>query len=105
MYRPHVLVLLVAIHLPVVIAGEVRGAETGFTPLFNGKDLSGPVNVNGAPSTFTVRDSLIISTGIPTGVMRTENQYESFILELEWRHMKAGCPGIEPAPSNIVFVA
>ena len=65
----------------------VRGAEPGFVPLFNGTDLSGWVNVNCAPNTFSVRDGTIISTGIPTGVMRTAKQYENFELELEWRHM------------------
>lgn len=64
------------------------GAQPDFVPLFNGTDLSGWANVNCAPDTFTVRDGMIISTGIPTGVMRTEKQYENFELELEWRHMK-----------------
>jgi len=61
-----------------------------WTPLFNGQNLSGWVNVNCAPNTFTVRDGMIVSTGVPTGVMRTEKQYENFELELEWRHMKQG---------------
>lgn len=61
-----------------------------FVPLFNGKDLSGWVNVNCAPNTFTVRDEMIVSTGIPTGVMRTEKQYENFVLELEWKHIQKG---------------
>jgi len=90
MSKLHALILLAAIHLPVFPAAKGRAAETGFTPLFHGRDLSGWVNVNCAPGTFTVRDGMIISTGIPTGVMRTERQYENFILELEWRHMKAG---------------
>lgn len=59
----------------------------GFVPLFNGVDLSGWVNVNCAPETFSVRDGLIVSTGVPTGVMRTERMYENFELELEWRHL------------------
>jgi hypothetical protein len=62
----------------------------GFVPLFNGKDLSGWVNVNCAPSTWSVRDNMIISTGVPTGVMRTTRHYENFILELEWKHLHAG---------------
>ena len=56
-------------------------------PLFNGKDLSGWVPVNVAPNTFTVRDGMIISTGKPTGVMRTDRMYENCIVELEWRHL------------------
>jgi hypothetical protein len=33
---------------------------------------------------------MIICTGIPTGVLRTTKQYENYIIELEWRHMKKG---------------
>lgn len=67
---------------------DSRAAD--WTPLFNGRDLSGWVNVNCAPNTFTVRDGIIVSTGVPTGVMRTERQYENFEMELEWKHLKAG---------------
>ena len=59
-------------------------------PMFNGGDLAGWTNVNCAPETWTVRDGMIISTGIPTGVLRTTRMYENFIVELEWRHMVAG---------------
>lgn len=65
-------------------------AADEFKPLFNGKDLSGWVNVNCAPETFVVQDGMIVTTGVPTGILRTDKQYENFILELEWRHMKAG---------------
>ncbi len=64
--------------------------EIPFVPLFNGKDLTGWTAVNVAPGTFSVKDEMIISTGKPTGTMRTERMYENFILELEWRHMVAG---------------
>ncbi|MEW6305420.1 MAG: DUF1080 domain-containing protein [Verrucomicrobiota bacterium] len=67
-----------------------RTSGDGFVALFNGKDLKGWVPSNVAPETFTVKDGMIISTGIPTGVMRTERMYENFIIELEWRHMKPG---------------
>jgi hypothetical protein len=71
---------------------RLQGADdlSTHTPLFNGKDLAGWVNVNCAPNTFTVRDGMIVSTGVPTGVMRTDRQYENFELDLEWRHMKQG---------------
>jgi len=64
--------------------------EDEFKPLFNGRDLSGWVNVNCAPDTWSVRDGLIYCTGQPIGALRTERQYENFILELEWRHLKSG---------------
>jgi hypothetical protein len=43
----------------------------GFTPLFNGKDLSGWVNVNTAPETWSAKNGEIFCTGVPTGVLRT----------------------------------
>jgi len=63
-------------------------AAGDFVPLFNGRNLDGWVNVNCAPETWTVRDGMIVCSGIPTGVMRTERMYENYVLELEWRHMK-----------------
>ena len=58
--------------------------------LFNGKDLSGWVNVNTGKDTWSVRDGLLVCTGKPIGVMRSEKQYENFIMHIEWRHMEAG---------------
>jgi len=61
--------------------------ENDFVALFNGVDLSGWVNVNCAPETWSVQDGLIHCTGIPTGVLRSDKMYENYILELEYRHM------------------
>jgi len=61
-----------------------------FRELFNGKDLSGWVNVNTEKDTWSVRDGLLVCTGQPIGVMRTDRQYENFIMHIEWRHMEAG---------------
>lgn len=60
--------------------------DEGFVSLFNGTDLSGWHNVNTNPGTFYVRDKTIITTGFPTGYMRSAKQYENFILEFEWQH-------------------
>jgi len=61
-----------------------------FRSLFNGKDLTGWVNVNTAEDTWSVRDGLLVCSGHPIGVMRSDRQYENFILHIEWRHMEAG---------------
>ncbi len=53
--------------------------------LFNGKDLAGWINVNGAADTWQVRDGCIIGTGRPSSFLRTEQAYENFTLDLEWR--------------------
>jgi len=79
---------LFAVALCLHLSSLLRAADSDWRPLFNGRDLSGWVNVNCAPNTFTVRDGIIVSTGVPTGVMRTDRQYENFELELEWMHLK-----------------
>jgi hypothetical protein len=77
------------------VAGQSPLTEGGadapqWVSLFNGRDLSGWVNVNTAKDTWQVRDGLLVCSGRPTGVMRSSRQYENFILHIEWRHMKAG---------------
>jgi len=62
----------------------------GFTSLFNGKDLTGWSNVNTADDTWSVKDGLLVCKGLPIGVMRSNEQYENFVLHIEWRHMKPG---------------
>lgn len=58
--------------------------------LFNGKDLTGWVDVNTSPETWSVKDGLLVCKGLPIGVMRSDKQYENFLLHIEWRHMQAG---------------
>jgi hypothetical protein len=48
------------------------------------------VNVNTDPETWTLKNDELICTGKPIGVMRSEKQYENFILHVEWMHMEAG---------------
>ncbi len=76
----------------LLLAALALGAQDdeGFVPLFNGKDLTGWVNANCAPETWSVRDGVVCCTGIPTGALRTARMYENFILEAEWRHLKSG---------------
>lgn len=58
--------------------------------LFNGKDLTGWVNVNTDPDTWKVKDGILVCTGKPIGVMRTDRMYENFMLHVEWMHMEPG---------------
>jgi hypothetical protein len=76
--------------LALLLLALAACATSAPRPLFNGTDLSGWVQVNCAPSTFTVRDGLIVCSGKPTGVLRTERMYENFVLELEYRHLTPG---------------
>lgn len=68
----------------------VQQEVPAYRELFNGKDLSGWVNVNCAPDTWSVKEGLLVCSGKPIGVMRSEKQYENFLLHIEWRHMTAG---------------
>lgn len=80
-----------AVLAAVCSAEDPKPAQTSqFVSLFNGKDLSGWVDVNTSPETWSVKDGLLVCSGKPTGVMRSEKQYENFMLHIEWRHMEAG---------------
>jgi len=64
--------------------------------LFNGQDLTGWVAVPEAASnepnpTWTVKEGVLQCTGHPVGYLRTEKEYEDYLLSLEWRW--TGAPG------------
>ena len=56
--------------------------------LFNGTNLNNWVDVNTSSETWKAEDGVLTCTGLPIGVMRSDRQYENFILEIEWRHLK-----------------
>ena len=61
----------------LMLAGSsvsLGGPVPEFRDLFNGKDLTGWVNVNTDEDTWSVKDGVLISTGKPIGVMRTDRQ-------------------------------
>ena len=58
--------------------------------MFNGKDLSGWINVNTAADTWRVEKGILICSGHPIGVMRSEKEYENFLFHIEWMHMEPG---------------
>jgi hypothetical protein len=75
-----------ALYLVFAIGQCAEGSN--WVSLFNGRDLGGWVRVNCAPETFTVKDGMIYCTGRPAGMLRTDKQYENFVLELEWMHLQ-----------------
>jgi hypothetical protein len=61
------------------------------TPGLNGKELPLKwINVNTADDTWTKQKNILICSGKPIGVMRSEKQYENFILHIEWKHIESG---------------
>jgi Domain of Unknown Function (DUF1080) len=83
--RPKAAPLLLAALLVASSANAQQEPEG--VPLFNGKDLSGWRNINCAPSTWSVKDGAIYSTGAPICELRTERMYENFVLDVEWMHL------------------
>lgn len=48
------------------------------------------IQVNTEPETWEVDGELLKCSGLPIGVIRSEKEYENFIMHIEWRHMEAG---------------
>lgn len=74
----------------LLLAGIPCGSQPGYVDLFNGKDLSGWINVNTAPDTWRVENGELVCTGHPIGVMRSARMYENFLLHIEWMHTEPG---------------
>jgi len=48
------------------------------------------INANTLEETWEVNGEELICYGNPIGVVRSEKQYENFLLHVEWKHMEAG---------------
>src|SRR5687768_6224065 len=72
----------------------VFGSELELTQVRPGsKNKEDPlnwINVNTNHDTWKKNNDLLICTGKPIGIMRSEKQYENFILQVEWKHMESG---------------
>jgi hypothetical protein len=83
-------IVLASFSLAAVCAAQTGSPVVEFKDLFNGKDLTGWINVNTDPDTWRVKDGMIVCSGHPHGVIRTEKEYENFILHVEWMHLEPG---------------
>jgi hypothetical protein len=86
---------VVALSVALVQFGKMSAAqkvEEGFVLLFNGKDLTG-WHVMGTPA-WKVEDGVLVCTGEGGGWLRSDKQYENFVLRLEFRISKGGNSGI-----------
>lgn len=48
------------------------------------------INVNTDEDTWSVQKGELVCSGRPIGVMRSEKQYENFLLHVEWKHTEPG---------------
>ena len=79
----------------MLAAGALAAGAAEPIRLFNGKDLdgwtfSGPNQSN----TWSVKDGVLCNEGRPAGYIRTTNDYTSFVLKLQMRHLTAGNCGV-----------
>ena len=71
-------------------------AASGWQELLEGeRGLSSWIDVNVADDTFEMQPNpdnddewILVCSGKPTGLLRSNKMYENFILEVEWRHME-----------------
>ncbi|MBC8868772.1 MAG: DUF1080 domain-containing protein [Planctomycetes bacterium] len=72
---------------------RLRGDDTaqGFQPIFNGSDLTG---WTGAVENYEVRDGSIVCQPGKGGVLFTEEQYEDFVVRLEFKLPPGGNNGL-----------
>ncbi len=100
----YLLTLLIA--LPVIVVCNAQniqvtfGNEVNSDELFRNKKTQTPIrwiNVNTDKNTWSLQKDELRCSGHPIGVMRSEKQYENFILHVEWKH-------IEPGGNSGIFV-
>lgn len=78
------IILLAA--LPLLFGERLQAQEDGFAPLFNGRDLSGWVEM-GAPGAFVVEEGALVLRNPQNhpNWLRSEREYENFVLKLEYQ--------------------
>jgi len=94
-----VLVLLGVLAAPCKAGGQgqlIAEAERkdGWFPLFNGVDLTGWKATGGHPEAFYVKDGVIECDGSGGGWLKTDKQFENFILRIEYKLSKGANSGI-----------
>ena len=71
------------------------GKEITSGNVMSGEKMKGEpiqwIEVNTPPETWSLKkNGELVCAGKPIGVMRSEKQYENFIMHVEWKHMEAG---------------
>ena len=70
-------------------------AQKGFQPLFNGRDLTGWVGVDGAATNWEVKEGMLSCTGQKGSQwIATKEEYANFDLRLEFNIPKNGNSGV-----------
>lgn len=70
--------------------GESRGLESLVSDKKPEETSLRWFNVNTEKETWHFEGDELVCKGLPIGVIRSEKQYENFIMYIEWKHMEAG---------------
>ncbi len=94
------IIFVVITMLPITFLGQDEdfefefGEETTWTDLMSNEDADRRmikwINVNTTEETWAKNEEGVVCFGDPIGVVRSEKQYENFILHVEWKHMEPG---------------
>jgi len=99
---PATIVLCALLNVPVTCLAEAESENTGWTDLFNGENLDGwrTYGESAPRSTWIVENGAIVldvdetTTEMTGGDLVTDQQFENFELELEWKITEGGNSGI-----------
>jgi len=85
---------LLAVLTLLLCASSTRAGDAGFTPLFNGKDLTGwQAKGGGKLESWSVKDGILTATP-GGGWLATKQMFGDFILKVEWRIAEGGNSGV-----------
>ena len=99
-----ILVILVT----AVLAGSaallpLRAEDEGFRSLVPEQDISELWVPEVTPAeSWSLKDGVIISTGKPTGYLRSKKKYRNYLLNVDWRYKAEGAP---PDANSGIFLS
>lgn len=85
---------LLTVALALAVCGAAQAADSGFTTLFNGKDLTGWNLVGKAGPGYVVENGILVAPADGGGNLMTEREYSDFVFRFEFKVDKAGNNGI-----------
>ncbi len=91
---------IIALLFGVILSATAARGDNApeWTPLFNGKDLSGwTYHLRDSDAkmedVWSVNDGVLVCKGNPIGYIRTKKDYQNYVLKLQWRFDPEKGPG------------
>ena len=99
---------ILVIFVTAVLAGSaallpLKAEDEGFRSLVPEQDISELWVPEVTPAeSWSLKDGVIISTGNPTGYLRSKKKYRNYILKVDWRYKAEGAP---PDANSGIFLS